>query len=151
MKKRFYGFLLMTLLFSTTLHIPASAATTSPTTSNETADDFVEMFEIANYTAANPYILVSGNTATVMFSTDENAKVSIRGSATYVKTTDYTMDQELTLNRLKESNQLILTVTTEAGVSTSYPITVKTEPKPKHQVLPKIAETSLSSSRRIDS
>lgn len=151
MKKRFYGFLLFILFFSTSVHIPVSAATTNPTTSSDSANDFMEMFDIDSYTAANPYILVSGNTATIMFTTDEDAKVSIRSGSIYVKTTDYTRDQELSINQLQETNQLILTVTTKAGVSTSYPITIKTTPKSKHKVVPRITETSLSSSRRTHS
>ncbi|KGL44058.1 hypothetical protein BMT55_00240 [Listeria newyorkensis] len=151
MKKRFYGFLLFILFFSTSIHMPVNAATTSPTTSDDSANDFMEMFEIDTYTAANPYILVSGNTATIMFTTDEDAKVSIRSGSIYVKTTDYTRDQELSINQLQETNQLILTVTTKAGVSTSYPITIKTTPEPKHKVVPRITETSLSSSRRTHS
>ncbi|MBC6310457.1 hypothetical protein HCJ66_13005 [Listeria sp. FSL L7-1582] len=151
MKKRFYGFLLFILFFSTSIHIPVSAATTNPTTSDENANDFIEMFEIDNYTAANPYILVTGNAATIMFTTDDKAKVSIRSGSIYVKTTDYTRDQELAINQLEATNHLILTVTTKAGVSTSYPITIKTTPKSKHKVVPRITETSLLSSRRTDS
>ncbi|EUJ43834.1 hypothetical protein [Paenilisteria rocourtiae] len=151
MKKRFYKFLLFILFFSTSVHLPVSAATTSPTTSHKSADDFIDMFEIDNYTAANPYILVNGNTATLMFTTAEDAKVSIRSSSIHIKTTNYTQDQELTINRLAETNHLILTVTTKSGISRSYPTTIKTMPKSKHKVMPKITDTALSPSRRAHS
>ncbi|AQY50433.1 hypothetical protein PWEIH_00220 [Listeria weihenstephanensis FSL R9-0317] len=151
MKKRFLGLLLFTLFFSTNMHLPASAATTSPVTSSKTANEFVEMFEIDSYTASNPYILVSGNTATIMFSTDEDAKVSVRGSSTYDKSTEYTTVQELTVNNLNPTNQLILTVTNKSGVSKSYPITIKTTSEPKQKVMPMIAETAITNVRRSDS
>ncbi|MBC1530407.1 hypothetical protein HCJ07_08600 [Listeria booriae] len=148
MRNSFFKVLLFVLFFSTSIHIPVQAATTSPTTSNLSVDAFVDMFDIDDYTAATPYVVVSGHSASITFTTDQPAKISLHNDVTTIKTKDYVQDQEITVSLLQETNTFVLTVTTESGATTTHSITIKTAAKPKHKVMPKFAETSITSPRR---